>query len=120
MTSARFLLAPLVAAVLVGCAADIPELNQRPTKYYQQVVSFRGRVSRMQQLEGEVLLEVADPHEHRILVRVPTPVEVSVDDWVKVKGVLVPEARVGGRVVYDVVMAESVEKAREPWLGWLL
>jgi hypothetical protein len=120
MVAARLLVVSLLVAVLAGCAADIPELNQRPTKYYQQAVSFRGRVSRMQQLEGEALLEVADPHEHRILVRVPTPVEVGVDDWVKVKGVLVPEARVGGRVIYDVVMAESVDKARAPWLGWLL
>jgi uncharacterized membrane protein YcgQ (UPF0703/DUF1980 family) len=120
MVAARVLLVAFVAAVLAGCAPAIPELNQRPTKYYQQAVSFRGRVSRMQRLDGETLLEVADPHEHRILVRVPTPVDVGVDDWVKVKGVLVPEARVGGRVVYDVVMAESVDKARAPWLGWLL
>jgi uncharacterized membrane protein YcgQ (UPF0703/DUF1980 family) len=120
MPYARVLLSALVAVTLAGCAADIPELNQRPTKYYQKPVSFRGRISRMQELPGEMLLEVADPHEHRILVRVAAPVEVTVDDWVKVKGVLVPEARVGGRVIYDVVMAETVSKAAQPWLGRLL
>ena len=36
-------------------------------------------------------------------------------DWVKVEGVLVPEARVGDRVLYDVVVAEtSVSRTRAP------
>jgi len=104
------------AAVAVGCAAGIPQLNARPTKYYQETVSFVGRVSRMQEFPGEVLLEIADAQEHRILVRAATPLDVHGDDWVKVSGVLVPEAKVGGKTIYDVVQAESVTPTRAPWL----
>jgi len=105
----------VLAVAAAGCSASIPQLNARPTKYYEQSVTFRGRVSRMQELEGEVLLEVADAQEHRILVRVPAPVDVARDDWVKVKGILVPEGKVGGKVVYDLVQAESVTRTRAPW-----
>jgi uncharacterized membrane protein YcgQ (UPF0703/DUF1980 family) len=110
---------PLVLALAVavaGCAAGIAELNGKPTKYYQQSVSFRARVSRVQSLGDETLLEVADAQERRIFVRVAGAPEVAPDDWVKVEGTLVPEARVGGRIVYDIVMAESVTPGRAPLL----
>jgi hypothetical protein len=111
-------LGPALAAALLlgGCAAGIPELNRQPTKYYQESVSITGRVSRMQQLDGEVLFELADAQEHRILARAAAPVDVPTDSWVTVKGVLVPELRVGGRIVYDVIQAESVSPTSAPWL----
>ena len=113
----RSLLAFLALAVtLGGCSVGIVELNAKPTKYYQQAVSFKARVSRIQALPDETLLEVADAQEHRIFVRTPGSVEVVPGDWVKVEGVLVPEARVGGKIVYDVVQAESVSSARAPFL----
>ena len=102
--------------VLGGCAVGIPELNERPTKYYEQSVSFRARVSRIQVLPGETLLEVADAQEHRMFVRVDGTIDVHPDDWVKVTGILVPETRVGGKIVYDVVRADSVTETRAPWL----
>ncbi len=105
-----------LVGMLAGCHPGIAELNARPTKHYEESVSFVARVSRMQALEGETLLEVADAHEHRIFVRAEGTVDVQPDDWVKVTGTLVPEARVGGKIVYDVVRAESVEPARAPWL----
>ena len=107
----------IVAGFLGGCAVGISDLNARPTKHYQETVTFKGRVSRMQDLPGEVLLEIADSQEHRILVRAAAPLDdVHADDWVKVSGVLVPEARVGGKIVYDVVQAESVTPTGAPWL----
>jgi hypothetical protein len=45
-------------------------------------------VSRVQALEGETLLEVADAQERRIFVRVEGTPEVAPDDWVKVSGTL--------------------------------
>jgi hypothetical protein len=113
----RSLLAFLALAVtLCGCAVGIVELNAKPTKYYQQAVSFKARVSRIQALPDETLLEVADAQEHRIFVRTTGSLEVVPGDWVKIEGVLVPEARVGGKLVYDVVQAESVSSARAPIL----
>ena len=106
----------LAAALTAACSPGIAQLNARPTKHYQETVSFKGRVSRMQELPGEVLLEVADAYEHRIFVRAVAPVEVAVDDWVEVSGILVPESRVGGRVIYDLLMADSVTKTRAPIL----
>lgn len=107
----------LLATGLVACWIGIPDLNTHPSKYYQESVSFTARVSRMQRLAGdETLFELADAHEHRILAHITTPTDVQTDDWVKVTGVLVPEARIGDRIVYDVVEAESVEGTSAPWL----
>lgn len=105
-----------LALALGACNPGIPQLNARPTKYYQETVTFKGRVSRLQALPGETLLELADAREHRIFVRVPGSVDFRPDDWVKVSGILVPESRVGGRIVYDVVMAEDVSATRAPLL----
>jgi hypothetical protein len=105
----------LATVFALACSPGIAQLNARPTKHYQQPTTFTGRVSRMQTLSSETLLEIADAHEHRILVRVTTPVDVGVDDWVAVSGILVPETRVADRVLYDVVHADAVTKTRAPW-----
>ena len=113
----RSLLAFFVLAVAVGgCGVGIVDLNAKHNKYYQQSVSFNARVSRLQALPDETLLEVADAQEHRIFVRTAGSVDVVPGDWVKVTGTLVPEARIGGKIVYDVVQAESVSSTRAPWL----
>ncbi|HXJ36849.1 MAG TPA: hypothetical protein VMS22_22665 [Candidatus Eisenbacteria bacterium] len=115
MQRARFVAAAAFGIALAGCSTGIPDLNEKPTKYYQETVTLKGRISRMQQLQGEVLMELADAHEHRVLVRAPAPVDVQVDDWVKVKGIFVPEARVGDRIVYDLLQAEDVSHTTAPW-----
>jgi len=115
----RWLLVLALSVAVAGCGmfgAGIAELNARPNKHYQESVSFKGRISRIQVLEGETLLEVADAQEHRIFVRAPGTIDVGVDEWVKIEGTLVPEARVGGKLVYDIVMADSVTSARAPLL----
>jgi hypothetical protein len=108
----------LIALVvaLAGCSVGIVQLNGQPTKYYEQSVSFVARVSRVQALPGETLLELADAQEHRIFARAEGSVDVEPDDWVKVTGTLVPEARIGGKIVYDVVQVESVSETRAPFL----
>jgi len=105
-----------LALLVAACATTIPDLNTRPTKYYQETVRVTGRITRMQDLPGEVLFELADAREHRLLVRAPSPVEAQPDEWVKVRGIFVPETRVGGRIVYDTVLADSVRRVRAPWL----
>jgi len=117
----QWLLVLALSVAVAGCgvgpfAPGISELNAKPNKFYQQSVSFKARISRIQSLEGETLLEVADAQEHRIFVRAPGTVEAGVDEWVKIEGTLVPEARVGGKLVYDIVMADSVTSARAPLL----
>jgi hypothetical protein len=117
----QWLLVLALSVAVSGCGASIfspgiSELNSKPNKYYQQSVSFKARISRIQSLEGETLLEVADAQEHRIFVRAPGSIEAGVDEWVKIEGTLVPEARVGGKLVYDIVMADSVTSARAPIL----
>jgi hypothetical protein len=120
MSIARCAALLALAVALGGCSlkilpVGIAELNARPTKHYEEAVSFKARVSRIQTLPGETLLEVADAREHRIFVRAEGTLDVHPDDWVRVKGTLVPEASVGGKIVYDVVRAESVESASAPW-----
>jgi hypothetical protein len=106
----------LAAAPLAGCGTSIHDLNLRPEKHYQQKLTVVGRIMRLQTLGHETLLEIADQGENRLLVRVAKPVDASVGDWVKVTGVLVPDARVGDTALYDVLMAEDVSKTRGPWL----
>lgn len=105
----------VVAAALTGCENRIPAINARPAQYYEKKVAFTGRIDRTQELPGETLLEIADADAHRILVRTEQPVEAGVGDWVKVKGIMVPEAKVAGRVIPDVVVAESIGKTRAPF-----
>ncbi len=103
-------------AVLAACAPNIHDLNLRPEKFYQQKLTIEGRVMRFQVVGDETLLEIADQRDSRVLVRVGRPASVSVGDWIKVTGVLVPDARVGDTTVYDVLMAEDISPTRGPWI----
>jgi hypothetical protein len=120
MRVCRVLLVALCWAVLAGCAASIAQLNARPDKYYQHKVDIVAQIARRQDLPGVTLLEVADAHGDRILVRTPTSPEAVAGEWVRVRGILVPESRVGDAVVYDVVSADSVERSRRPRLAGLM
>jgi uncharacterized membrane protein YcgQ (UPF0703/DUF1980 family) len=108
------LLAVAATLLVAGCAPGISELNARPDRYYQKKLTFTGRIARTQDFPDERLLEVADARDHRILVRVAMPIEATTGDWVKVTGVLVPEARVGGQTVYDVITAETIKTTHAP------
>jgi hypothetical protein len=110
----------LLLSVLAACGPTISTINARPEKYYQKKVAFRGQIARMQALPGETLLELADARGARILVRTAGPVEQAPGDWVRVDGVLVPETRVADHVLYDVVTAERVRRARAPRLRNLM
>ena len=107
-------LAFALGLAVAGCAPSISSINARPDKYYQQKVKFTGRIERMQFLSHETLLELADPHGGRILVRAAEPVEAETGDWIRVEGVLVPEARVEDVMLYDVVTAEDISRTRKP------
>src|SRR5438477_12369009 len=107
----------LIAALAVAftaCAPSISGINSRPDKYYQHKVTFTGRIQRMQFLAHETLLELADSHGGRIVVRSAEPVDADTGDWVKVEGVLVPETHIEDAVLYDVVAAERVSRTRAP------
>jgi uncharacterized membrane protein YcgQ (UPF0703/DUF1980 family) len=108
-------LRPILALVLLSaCAPSISGINARPDKYYQHKVTLTGRVARMQFLPHETLLEIADARGGRILVRSAEAVDAETGDWVRVEGVLVPEAHVEEVVLYDVVAAERVSRTRAP------
>jgi regulator of protease activity HflC (stomatin/prohibitin superfamily) len=109
-----------LAAALVGCSNTIGDLNLRPENHYEEKVSFKGRIVRRETVGSETLLEVADEREARILVQVKGPVSEEIDEWVKIEGVLVPEARVGSQVLYDVVVADDVSSTRAPLLPNLM
>jgi hypothetical protein len=106
--------ASLLALVLAGCAPSISGINARPDKYYEHKVKFRGRIERTQYLEHDTLLEVSDTHGGRIIVRVAEAVDAQTGDWVKIEGVLVPEARIADAVLYDIIAAEKVSRTRAP------
>jgi hypothetical protein len=106
----------LLLAVLSACGPKIPNLTANPKRYYEEQVEVVGRVSRMHVFADEVLLELADAREHRILVRVPVKDKPEIDQWVEVRGPFVAELRVGDRVVYDAIAAEEIDGHRAPWL----
>jgi len=112
--------APVVAfsCALAACGSmfspTISGINARPDKYYEHKVTFTGRIQRTQYLAHETLLELADTHGGRIIVRSAEPVEAETGDWVKVEGVLVAEAHVDEAVLYDVVTAERIGRTRAP------
>ena len=106
----------LACALLAGCGVSISDVNARPDKYYQKKLTLHGRVARTQVLPEDTLLEVVDRRGGRILVRWHGPVDAQVGDWVKVEGVVVPETRVQDALLYDVVVAEELEKTRAPRL----
>jgi len=112
----RTVTAAMLGVTLAGCAASIGDLNLRPEQHYQQKTTVKGRITRRQDVGGETVLEIADASERRVLVTVRSPVEQAIGDWVEVTGVLVPEARVGGQSLYDVIAAEEVSATRPPLL----
>ena len=114
------LLAVALGIASAGCSVTVADINARPDKYYQHKVDFTGRLTRRQDLPAETLLEIADARGSRILVRAPAGVEVLTGQWVRVRGILVPEARVGDATLYDVVTAEKVTRAREPRFAGLM
>lgn len=107
-------------ALLAGCGTTIGSMNLRPEQHYEEKVSFKGRIVRREAVGSETLLEVADERESRILVKVNGPVNEELDTWVSIEGVLVPEARVGAQVLYDIVVADDVSSARAPLLPNLM
>lgn len=120
MQAGRILLATVLCGGLAACGASIAKINARPEKYYQHQVEFSGRIARQQRVNAETLLELEDSRGRRILVRSTAPVEAETGDWVEVEGLLVPEARVGDVVLYDVVTAERISRRRAPRLQNLM
>ena len=118
--SSALLGALLAAATVAGCATKIRDLALRPDKHYQEKLSVKGRIARMQVVGGDTLLEIADRDGRRLLVRTAQPVPAGVGDWVRVTGVLVPEARVGDTTLYDVLTAEEISATRGPWLPQIM
>jgi hypothetical protein len=114
MRAGRTLTVLVLSGVLAACGVSVSTINARPDRYYQKKVSFSGRIARQQHLPGETLLEIADVRGGRILVHTSGPVEADTGDWVRVEGILVPEARVGDSVLYDVVTAERISRRRPP------
>ncbi len=113
---AGVLSALLIAIALAGCAPSLRDVNLRPAKYYQEKLKLKGRITRTQSVGADTLIEIADQRENRILVRTTRPVTAGIGDWVRVTGVLVPEARVGDTTLYDVLSADEVSPTRGPWL----
>jgi len=107
----------LMVALITGCSPKITNLTANPKHYYEEQVEVVGRVSRMHVFTDEVLVELADPREHRILVRVPAKDKPKIDQWVEVRGPFVAELRVGDRVVYDAIAAEEIDGHRKPWFS---
>ena len=105
----------LIVGALAACGATIRDLNLRPDRHYQQKVTVTGRVTRMQSVGDDTLIEAVDTRDSRVLVRAPGRVDVSVGDWVQVTGVFVPEARVADTSVYDVITAEDISRTSAPW-----
>src|SRR5262249_55016672 len=97
------------------CSETIPQLNERPAKFYEKSVSFTGHIVRIQEFPSETLLEVADANERRILVRAQGRPDANTGDWIKVRGVLVPEARIGGTSVYGVAPPKDTHPGRPPF-----
>ena len=120
MRVARALLVGALCAGLAACGVSVSDINARPDKYYQHKVSVTGLVARLQSLPGETLLEVEDSRGSRILVRSTEALEVRTGDWVRVRGLLLPEARVGDTVLYDVISAEHITRTRAPRLRNLM
>ena len=116
----RALVACALVVALSSCNPTISGLNARPQKYYQKKIEVRGQIMRTQELPGEMLLEIADAHGSRVLVHATAPPDAATGDWVRVKGLLVPEARVGDKVLYDVLMAERIRRTHEPRLRNLM
>lgn len=118
MRSIRSLAVTLSFVVVAGCSyiapPDIADLNSNPHRYYQNKLKVVGQISRMQVIGGDVLLEVADAREKRVLVKASNAGDLKPSDWIKAQGLFVPEVKVGDQTVYDAVMAEEITKTRAP------
>ena len=114
MRPAALLVALWCALIVAACGKSISDINLRPDRHYQKTVRFIGQVSRFERLPGEMLLELVGQRGGRILVKTTELLDVEAGDWVSVKGLLVPEARVGDAVLYDVVVAEHVSRRGPP------
>jgi hypothetical protein len=110
------LAALLVGIALAGCSPGLRDVNLRPSKYYQERLTLKGRITRTQSVGAETLIEIADERQNRLLVRTTRPVPAGIGDWVRVTGVLVPEAQVGDATLYDVLSADEISTTRGPWL----
>ena len=119
MRSLRSLAVSLSCLAVVGCSyiapPDIADLNSNPHRYYQTKLKVVGQISRMQVIGNEVLLEVADAREKRVLVRAENAGDLKPSDWIKASGLFVPEIKIGTQTVYDAVMAEEITKTRAPF-----
>jgi hypothetical protein len=112
--------AGLVVVTLAACRPDIGGLNANAPKYYEERVTVKARVSRRQIVDGQTLLELADGRERRILALLETTDAPKVGEWVRVRGVLTADRRVGDVIVYDLIVADDVDTVRGPsrWRLW--
>lgn len=106
----------LLLALLAGCGVGVGDLNANPPKFYEEQVEITARVSRLQVVDGEAVLELADDEGRRILAVIPpaTAETPTVGDWLKITGVFVADRRVGDTLLYDVVVAERVKRRGKP------
>jgi hypothetical protein len=110
----RLTLAILLTLAATACGPKFAELAERPQQHYESQVTVVGRISRLHAFGDEVLIEIADADERRILARVAATDAPALEQWVKVRGVFVAELRVGDRVVYDAIAVERLKLHRAP------
>jgi uncharacterized membrane protein YcgQ (UPF0703/DUF1980 family) len=115
----RLALAVGLAIAVGACGPKVVALTERPQQFYEQQVKIVGRVSRSQAVGDEVLIELADADERRILARVAAKDAPPLESWVEVRGVFVAELRLGDRIVYDVIAVERVSEHHAPWFPYL-
>jgi len=115
----RLALAVAVSIAVGACGPKLTTLTERPQQHYEEQVKIVGRVSRSEAFGDQVLIELADWDERRILARVAAQDAPPLEQWVQVRGVFVAELRIGDRVVYDAIAVERVKKHRAPWFPYL-
>ena len=120
MRLVRTLVACTFAFGLWSCNPTISAVNARPEKYYQKKIELRGQILRTQQLRAEKLFDIADARGARILVHATGPVKAATGDWVLVKGLFVPQTRMGKQVYYDVLLGDRIRRTHAPHLRNLM
>jgi len=116
----RLAFALTLTLATTGCGPSMVVLTEKPQLHYEEQVKIVGRVSRKETLGDDVLLELADSDERRILARITGKDAPPLEQWVQVKGVFTAELRVGDRVIYDAIAVERWKKHRAPWFPNLL